>query len=167
MLLKAHKVAQYESIIAMSIITMSIIAIKMRIIVKPITFDTSAPRYLPIEYKKARSLPYAPTREFGACAGTVGGAFTQAGTGQAEVHAGRRAIEKAAPVYPELARRAHIRGMVKLEVVVRPNGSVKSTRTLGGSPALIEAATDAVRKWKFEAAQEETTEIVQLMFEPQ
>jgi TonB family protein len=57
--------------------------------------------------------------------------------------------------------------MVKLEVVVRPNGSVKSTRTLGGSPALIEAATDAVRKWKFEAAQEETTEIVQLMFEPQ
>lgn len=96
-----------------------------------------------------------------------GGAFTQAGTGQAEVHAGRRAIEKAAPVYPELARRAHIRGMVKLEVVVRPNGSVKSTRTLGGSPALIEAATDAVRKWKFEAAQEETTEIVQLMFEPQ
>src|SRR5580700_1907956 len=79
MLLKAHKVARYESIIAMSIITMSIIAIKMRIIVKPITFDTSAPRYLPIEYKKARSLPYAPTREFGACAGTVGGC----------VHAGR------------------------------------------------------------------------------
>ena len=63
MLLKAHKVSRYESIIA----------IKMRIIVKPITFDTSAPRYLPIEYKKARSLPYAPTREFGACAGTVGG----------------------------------------------------------------------------------------------
>ena len=95
------------------------------------------------------------------------GAFTQTGVAQGEGHAGRRAIEKVAPVYPELARRAHIRGMVKLEVVVRPNGSVKATRTLGGSPALIEAATDAVRKWKFEAAQEETTEIVQLMFEPQ
>jgi hypothetical protein len=46
MLLIAHGVSLYESIIA----------IKMRIIVKPITFDTSALRYLPIEYKKARSL---------------------------------------------------------------------------------------------------------------
>jgi hypothetical protein len=32
---------------------------------------------------------------------------------------------------------------------------------------LIESATDAVGKWKFEAASEETTETVQLVFEPQ
>jgi periplasmic protein TonB len=95
------------------------------------------------------------------------GAFTQAGVAQAEGHAGRRAIERIAPVYPELARHAHIRGVVKLEVVVRPNGSVKSANALGGSPALIQSAIDAVRKWKFESAPEETTEIVQLMFEPQ
>jgi TonB family protein len=94
------------------------------------------------------------------------GAFTQAGVAQ-EGHAGRRAIERVSPVYPELARRAHIRGVVKLEVVVRPNGSVKSANAVGGSPALIQSAIDAVRKWKFEAAPEETTEIVQLMFEPQ
>jgi TonB family protein len=93
-------------------------------------------------------------------------AFTQTGVAQ-EGHAGRRAIEKVAPVYPELARRAHIRGVVKLEVVVRQNGSVKSASALGGSPALIQSAIDAVRKWKFEAAPEETTEIVQLTFEPQ
>lgn len=95
------------------------------------------------------------------------GAFTQIGVAQAEGHAGRRAIERAAPVYPELARRAHIRGVVKLEVVVRQNGSVKSANALGGSPALIQSAIDAVRKWKFEAAPEETTEIIQIMFEPQ
>jgi len=95
------------------------------------------------------------------------GAFILPATAQTEGRGGRRAIEKIAPVYPELARRSHVRGVVKLEVVVRPNGSVKSTKAVGGSPALIESATDAVRKWKFEAAPEETTEIVQLMFEPQ
>jgi|SRR5271165_296789 len=86
---------------------------------------------------------------------------------QAGGHEGRKAIEKVAPVYPQIAKSAHIRGIVKLEVVVRPNGSVKSVKALGGSPALIEAATDAVRKWKFEAGPEETTEVVQLTFEPQ
>jgi len=45
MLLKAHGV----------LADASISAAKMRIIVKPITFDTSAPRNLPIEYKKVRS----------------------------------------------------------------------------------------------------------------
>jgi protein TonB len=96
-----------------------------------------------------------------------GVAFTQSVTAQTEGHGTRRAIEKVAPIYPDLARRAHIQGVVKLEVVVRPNGRVKSATVLGGSPALIIAATDAVRKWKFETAQDETTEIVQVMFEPQ
>ena len=38
----------------------------------------------------------------------------------------------------------HIHGMVGVEAVVRPNGTVKSTRILGGNPVLIEAANDAV-----------------------
>jgi outer membrane biosynthesis protein TonB len=62
-----------------------------------------------------------------------GVALTLAGTAQTEDHGARRAIEKVAPVYPELAKRAHIQGAVKLEVVVRPNGSVKATTVLGGA----------------------------------
>lgn len=69
-----------------------------------------------------------------------------------------------APVYPELARKMHIRGVVKIEAVVKPNGTVKSTRILGGNPVLIEAAKDAVTRWKFESAAAESTEIVQLAF---
>ena len=79
----------------------------------------------------------------------------------------RKVTTRVAPAYPELARKMHIRGVVKVEAVVKPNGSVKSTRILGGSPVLVEAATDAVSKWKFEAGPDETTEIVQLSFEPQ
>ncbi len=79
----------------------------------------------------------------------------------------RKVASRVAPVYPDLAKRMHIHGMVKVEAVVRPNGSVKSTRVLGGNPVLLEAAQDAVGKWKFEPAQAETTEIVQLAFEGQ
>ena len=55
-------------------------------------------------------------------------------------------------------------GVVKLEVVVRGNGSVKSAKVLGGSPLLIDSATEAVSKWKFEPAPQETTEVVQVQF---
>jgi TonB family protein len=76
----------------------------------------------------------------------------------------RKVISRVAPVCPELARRMHIQGVVKLEAIVKPNGSVKATRVLGGNPVLVEAATDAVSKWKFETGSNETTEVVQLSF---
>jgi TonB family protein len=77
----------------------------------------------------------------------------------------RKIASRVAPVYPELAKKMHIHGVVRVEVMVRPNGSVKSSRVLGGNPVLVEAAQDAVSKWKFEPSQSETTEIVQLAFE--
>lgn len=81
--------------------------------------------------------------------------------------ANRKISERVAPAYPDLAKKMHVHGIVKVEAVVRPNGSVKSTRILGGNPVLLEAAQDAVGKWKFEPAQNETTEVVQLSFEGQ
>jgi TonB family protein len=77
----------------------------------------------------------------------------------------RKISSRVAPVYPELAKKMHIHGVVKVEVIVRSNGSVKSSRVLGGNPVLVEAAQEAVSKWKFEPTQSETTEIVQLGFE--
>lgn len=79
----------------------------------------------------------------------------------------RKVTARVAPNYPELAKKMHIHGLVRVEAVVRPNGSVKSTRVLGGNPVLVDAALDAVGKWKFESGQSETTEIVQLVFEAQ
>ncbi len=79
----------------------------------------------------------------------------------------RRITSRVTPIYPELAKRMNIHGVVRIEALVRPNGLVKSTRVLGGNPVLVDAARDAVGKWKFEAAQNETTEIVQLTFDGQ
>jgi TonB family protein len=77
----------------------------------------------------------------------------------------RKVITRVAPVYPELARRMHIVGVVKMEAVVRANGTVKLARVLGGNPVLIDAAIAAVGKWKFEPAPTETAEVVQVSFE--
>ena len=56
-------------------------------------------------------------------------------------------------------------GVVKVQVVVAANGSVESTKVVGGHPLLGTAATDAVKKWRFEAASEETTGVVEFKFE--
>ena len=80
-------------------------------------------------------------------------------------HPERKITSRVTPAYPELAKKMHIRGTVKVEAIVRPNGQVKSTRLLGGNPVLVNAALDAVGKWKFETAQSETTEVVQLTFD--
>ena len=76
----------------------------------------------------------------------------------------RKVISKVVPAYPELAKQLHGGGTVKLEVVILANGKVKSTRVIGGNPVLIESATDAVRKWKFEPASADTTEVLQIEF---
>jgi len=81
--------------------------------------------------------------------------------------AARKILSRVAPAYPEVARRMNIQGIVKIAAEVRANGSVKSTRVLGGSPLLAQAASDAVTKWKFAPAQDETTEVVQITFAPQ
>jgi TonB family protein len=85
----------------------------------------------------------------------------------AHLSSGRAIASRVAPAYPELARKMHIHGTVKVEAGVRPNGTVKSTRIMGGNPVLIEAASDAVKQWKFAPGPAETIEVVQVSFEAQ
>jgi TonB family protein len=79
----------------------------------------------------------------------------------------RKVATRVTAAYPDLAKKMHIHGAVRVEAIVRPNGTVKSTRVLGGNPVLVTAAQDAVSQWRFEPAQAETTEVVQLVFESQ
>jgi len=87
--------------------------------------------------------------------------------GNAQEQLTRKVRSKVPPVYPDLARRMSITGVVKVSVVVAPNGTVKSTKVVGGHPLLVNAAMDAVKKWKFEASPEESTGVVEFRFEPQ
>jgi len=83
---------------------------------------------------------------------------------RAQTGADRKVVDRAAAAYPDLAQRMHLQGTVKLAVTVRATGEVKSSRPLGGNPVLIEAASRAARKWKFEPAQGETTEVIEFRF---
>ena len=76
----------------------------------------------------------------------------------------RKVKTKVSPVYPELARRMSVAGKVKIEVVISPDGHVKTTRVVGGHPLLVQACQDAVKEWKFAPASEETTQIVEFEF---
>jgi TonB family protein len=90
---------------------------------------------------------------------------TPQGVAQKKGELERRIIDKVAPVYPPLAKRMNVKGVVKLEVVVRANGTVKSMKVVGGNPVLIGAATDAVQNWKFELAPNETKGVVEVLFD--
>jgi TonB family protein len=78
----------------------------------------------------------------------------------------RKVLDKVTPQYPELARTLHLAGTVKLAVIVAPNGSVKSVRPIGGNPVLLKAAEDAIGKWKWAPAPQESQELVDLRFHP-
>ena len=76
----------------------------------------------------------------------------------------RKTKTKVSPEYPALARQLNVTGRVKLEVTIAADGHVVSTRTVGGSPLLVSAATDAVKRWRYEAGPKESMEIVEFNF---
>jgi TonB family protein len=78
---------------------------------------------------------------------------------------GKRKIKtKVAPTYPDLARQMRVGGRVKIEVVITPDGHVRSTKVVGGHPLLVQACQDALKEWKFLPAPEETTQIIEFNF---
>jgi TonB family protein len=76
----------------------------------------------------------------------------------------RKIVNRAPPQYPSLARSMNIQGTVKADVLVAPNGAVKSVEIKGGHPLLVQSAQNALREWKWEPGPHETHEIVELKF---
>jgi TonB family protein len=78
----------------------------------------------------------------------------------------RRILTRVMPQYPEMARTMNLRGNVKAEALVEPNGVVKSVEVRGGHPLLVKAAQDAIYKWKWAPAAHETHEPIEVKFDP-
>lgn len=79
----------------------------------------------------------------------------------------RKVVSRVMPHYPEMARTMNLKGSVKAEVVVKPNGQVKTVEVKGGHPVLVRAAQDAIYRWKWEPAARETREPIEVRFDPQ
>ena len=60
------------------------------------------------------------------------------------------------PEYPELARKMNIQGVARVLLTVASDGRVVGVKELGGNPVLVAALAQAVRKWKYEAADHES-----------
>lgn len=79
----------------------------------------------------------------------------------------RKILVKTPAVYPTLARSMNIHGVVKIEALVLPNGTVKTVNVKGGHPLLTQSAVTAVGHWKFEPSAHETKEQIEIKFDPE
>jgi protein TonB len=59
-------------------------------------------------------------------------------------------VNRVNPVYPDLARQAHVEGAVRLMVVIGKDGRVNHIEVNSGHPLLVPAAMDAVRQWQYQ-----------------
>lgn len=60
-----------------------------------------------------------------------------------------RVLNRVQPVYPDLARRARIEGVVLLEAIISKTGQMQDLKIVSGHPLLVVAARDAVRQWRY------------------
>jgi periplasmic protein TonB len=58
-------------------------------------------------------------------------------------------VHKVKPEYPKSAKKAGIRGTVRLQIIVDRDGRVIEVKPLEGDPQLAQAASDAVRQWRY------------------
>jgi TonB family protein len=78
----------------------------------------------------------------------------------------RKPIYKVEPDYPPDLKRAYIGGIVRLNLLISPSGTVEEISVLGGNPVLAEAAVRAVKKWKYGATQSKSSTRVDFVFSP-
>ena len=82
----------------------------------------------------------------------------------ADDHSDRAVKQRVSPSYPEVAKRMHVSGVVRVSATVAPDGSVSATKTVSGNHMLAGAAEDAVHKWKFVSGPAESTVEVDINF---
>ncbi len=77
----------------------------------------------------------------------------------------RKLIHKVDADYPLDLQRAHIGGVVRLDVLVTAAGTVSNVSVVGGNPVLVETATRAVKQWKWAPADSESVVRITVNFD--
>jgi protein TonB len=62
-------------------------------------------------------------------------------------------LRKVDPVYPQIAKTAHVSGTIVLHAIIAKDGSIQELTYVSGPPLLMKAAMDAVREWKYKPTQ--------------
>jgi periplasmic protein TonB len=58
-------------------------------------------------------------------------------------------IRQVQPVYPPIAKTAHISGTVVLHAIISKDGTIEQLEYISGPPLLMKNAMDAVRQWRY------------------
>ncbi len=77
---------------------------------------------------------------------------------------GRKLTSGPPPEYPALARKLNIHGIARIRFTITRDGRVKNVREVGGSPVLVTALAEAVKKWRYEVATTENEAEVKFDF---
>src|SRR5271163_2433856 len=62
-------------------------------------------------------------------------------------------VRQIMPVYPPIAKTAHISGTVTLHAVIGKDGTVQNLEYVSGPPLLMKSAMDAVKQWRYQPTQ--------------
>jgi len=99
--------------------------------------------------------------EGGSTAGVLGGILGGAGSGpppppkpKGPLRVGGNVmqaslIRQPMPIYPQIAKTAHISGTVVLHAIIGADGTVQDLQYISGPPLLMRSAMDAVRQWRY------------------
>ncbi|MGH9713599.1 MAG: energy transducer TonB [Candidatus Acidiferrales bacterium] len=98
----------------------------------------------------------------GSAGGVLGGIIGGAGSGlppppkanPSRIRVGGNVIAAALvrrvdPIYPPIAKTAHISGTVVLHAIIGKDGSVQNLEYVSGPPLLMRNAMDAIRQWRY------------------
>jgi TonB family protein len=58
-------------------------------------------------------------------------------------------ISQPPPTYPDIAKAAHVQGVVVLHAIISKDGTVEKLTVVSGPPMLVQNAVDAVQKWTY------------------
>ncbi|MGH9865143.1 MAG: energy transducer TonB [Candidatus Acidiferrales bacterium] len=58
-------------------------------------------------------------------------------------------IHQVQPVYPQIAKTAHISGSVVLHAIIAKDGTIQELQFISGPPLLRNAAMEAVKQWRY------------------
>ncbi len=98
-------------------------------------------------------------------------ALAKAGVGSAHTMASSASVEETRvlehsvpPQYPDIAQRMNLTGTAQVQARVRPDGTVREVKVIGGHPLLADTLARVVMQWRYQAAPKEIVEIVKFSF---
>jgi TonB family protein len=78
----------------------------------------------------------------------------------------RKVISNPAPVYPEMAKKLNLSGVVRVQVLIGADGQIKEVKVLGGHPVLVNEVERSLKNWKYTPSSNETTKSLEFNFHP-